>query len=53
MNLTKVGLFLLCVNCFVLGGLVVLILLRGPSVPTILLALGAAGMAIGSIGRAL
>src|SRR5687767_13210641 len=42
----------LLINVLVLGGLLVLIAIRGPSVPAVLLAVGAAGMAIGKIGRA-
>jgi hypothetical protein len=52
MNITKFDLSLLCLNLFVLGGLVVLMALRGPSVPAVLLAIGAAGMAIGRAGKA-
>jgi hypothetical protein len=53
MKLTNVGLALLCLNLIVLGGLLVLIALRGPSVPAILLAVGTAGMAVAKIRRAL
>jgi hypothetical protein len=53
MNLTKLDLTLLCVNLVVFGGIVVLMALRGPNGPTVLLALGAAGMAIAKVGRAL
>jgi hypothetical protein len=53
MNLTKMEFGFLCLNVFIFGGLVVLIALRGPSVPAILLAVGAAGMAVAKIVKAL
>ena len=52
MRITKLDLFLLCTNLFVLGGLLVLMALRGPSAPAVLLAIGAAGMAISKLGQA-
>ena len=52
MKMTKLDLSLLCINLFVLGGLLVLMMLRGPSVPAVLLAIGTAGMAIGKLGKA-
>ncbi len=52
MRLTKVELTFLCLNLIVLGGLLVLIALRGPSVPAILLGVGTAGMALAKIGKA-
>jgi hypothetical protein len=51
MKMTELDLGLLCVNFFVLGGILVLMTLRGPSVPTVLLAIGAAGVAIGKLGK--
>jgi hypothetical protein len=53
MNLTRLELFLLCTNLMVLGGLGVLMLIRGPSVPVVLLALGALGMSVAKIGKAM
>ena len=53
MTLSKLDLFLLSTNLIALGGLVVLIILRSPSVPSVLLAVGALGMAIAKIGKAL
>jgi hypothetical protein len=52
MKLTKLELILLGVNLFVLGGLVVLMALRGPTTASVLLLVGTVGMAIGKIGRA-
>jgi hypothetical protein len=52
MKLTKLELILLSVNLFVLGGLVVLMTLRGPSTASVLLLVGTLGIAIGKIGRA-
>lgn len=52
MKLTKLELVLLGVNLFVLGGLVVLMALRGPTVASVLLLVGTLGMAVGKIGRA-
>ena len=52
MRITKLDMFLLCTNLIVLGGLIVLMALRGPSVPAVLLAVGAAGMAISKLGQA-
>jgi hypothetical protein len=52
MKLTKLELILLGVNLFVLGGLIVLMALRGPSIASVLLLIGSAGMAVGKIGRA-
>jgi hypothetical protein len=52
MKLPKLELILLGVNLFVLGGIVVLMALRGPSTASVLLLIGTAGMAIGKIGRA-
>ena len=43
---------LLLINVLALGAVLVLIAVRGPSVPLVLLAIGAAGMAIGKLGRA-
>ena len=43
----------LLLNVFTLGGLVVLMILTGPSVPGVLLAVGAAGMVVGKLGRSL
>ena len=51
MKTNRLDIGLLFVNVFCLGGLVVLMALRGPSVPAVLLAIGAAGMAVGRIGR--
>ena len=53
MKLTKFELFLLSFNFFVLGGLVVLIALRGPTGPSVLLAVGAALAVIAKLGNAL
>jgi hypothetical protein len=53
MNITKVELTLLCTNLIVMGGVLTLMALRGPSVPGILLAIGAAGMAVAKISKAL
>ena len=53
MNLTKLDLALLCTNLLVLGALIVLMLLRGPSGPTVLLAMGAFGMSVAKIGKAI
>jgi hypothetical protein len=50
--MSKLDIALLCSNCLVLGGLMVLMALRGPSVPAVLLAIGAAGMAISKLGKA-
>jgi hypothetical protein len=52
MKLTKLDLFLLSSNFFVLGGLVVLITLRGPTGPSVLLAVGAALTVIAKLGKA-
>ena len=52
MNITRVALAFLCLNLIVLGGIMVLMALRGPSVPAVLLAIGAAGMAVAKIGKA-
>jgi hypothetical protein len=52
MKLTKLELILLGVNLFVLGGLVVLMTLRGPNTASVLLLVGTVGMAVGKIGRA-
>jgi hypothetical protein len=52
MKLTKLELILLGVNLFVLGGLVVLMALRGPTTASVLLLVGTLGMAVGKIGRA-
>jgi hypothetical protein len=51
--MTKLNLALLLLNSFVLGGLMVLMTFRGPALPTVLLAVGAAGMMIGRIGAVL
>jgi hypothetical protein len=51
MYLSKVELAFLGLNLFVLGALFVLMALRGPSVPAILLAVGTAGMALAKIGK--
>ena len=52
MRFTKLDLFLLSTNLIVLGGLIVLMALRGPSGPTILLTVGASLAAIAKIGGA-
>ena len=52
MKITKLDLALLSVNLFVLGGLVVLMTIRGASAPLLLLMVGTAGMTIGKLGRA-
>ena len=52
MHLTKLDFVLLCTNLIVFGGLLVLMVLRGPSGPTILLTVGSAGMAVAKIGGA-
>jgi hypothetical protein len=52
MTMTKLDLGLLCVNLFALGGIIVLMMLRGPSAPAVLLTVGAAGMAISRLGKA-
>ncbi len=51
MKLTKLEVVLLCMNLVALGGLLVLMALRGPNGPAILLAIGAAGMATAKIGK--
>lgn len=53
MKITKLDLFLLSTNLLVLGGLLVLIILTGPDVPRVLLTIGAAGMAIAKLSKAL
>ena len=53
MNLTKLDLTILCSNLIALGGLIVLMELRGPRVPAVVLAVGAGGMSIAKIGKAL
>ena len=50
--MTKLDITLLSSNCLVLGALLVLMALRGPSVPAVLLAIGAAGMAVSKLGQA-
>jgi hypothetical protein len=52
MNLTKLDLFLLSTNLIVFGGLAVLILLRGPSVPSVLLAAGSGLTAFAKLCKA-
>ena len=52
MKLSKVDLFLLSTNLVALGGLLVLITLRVPSWPSVLLAIGAAGAAAAKLGKA-
>jgi hypothetical protein len=53
MNIAKTELGLLCLNLVVLGGILVLIALRGPSIPAVLLAVGSAGGAIAKVSKAL
>jgi hypothetical protein len=53
MRLTKVEMLFLCTNLIALGGLLVLMALRGPSVPAVLLAIGACGAAVAKIGKAM
>jgi hypothetical protein len=53
MNLTKLDFAILCSNLFALGGIIVLIALRGPSGPAVLLAIGAGGMSAAKIGKAI
>jgi hypothetical protein len=52
MTMSKIDLGLLCLNLFVLGGIVVLMAPRGPSVSSALLAVGTSGMAIAKLGKA-
>ena len=52
MTLTKLDLFMLSFNFFALGGLVVLIALRGATGPSVLLAVGAALVVIARLGKA-
>jgi hypothetical protein len=52
-RLSTLDAVLLATNVFALGALCALMLLRGPNVPTILLTIGAGGMAFGKIGGAL
>ena len=47
--ITRTGLISLLLNVFVLGGCIVLMLLRGPNGPLILLTVGTIGMAAGKI----
>ena len=51
MRISKLDLFLLCTNLIALGGMGVLIALRGPSGPSVLLAAGAALMVVAKIGK--
>lgn len=53
MHLTTLELALLCTNLLVLGGLIVLMLLRGPSGPAALLAIGAFLASVAIIGKAM
>jgi hypothetical protein len=53
LRLSTLDLALLLVNVLALGGLLVLMAVRGADVPVVLLAVGAGGMAIGKLGRAL
>jgi hypothetical protein len=50
-RLSRINLALLLLNIFMLGGCVVLLLLRGPSGPLVLLMIGLSAMAAGKIGR--
>jgi len=50
--MTKLDAVLLCVHLVVLGGLIVLMTLRGPSTALLLLTFGATAMAIGKLARA-
>jgi hypothetical protein len=52
MKITKLELGFLCLNLIVLGGALVLMLLRGPNTPLVLLTIGTLGMAIAKIGKA-
>ena len=52
MRITKLDFLLLCTNLVALGGIGVLIALRGASGPSVLLAVGAALMAAAKIGKA-
>ena len=52
MKLSKLDLLLLCTNLAALGVTGVLIALRGPSGPTVLVAVGAALMVVAKIGKA-
>lgn len=53
MRFTKLDLLLLSTNLIALGGLIVLMALRGPSGPTILLTVGALLAAVAKLGRAI
>ena len=51
LHLNRVQAAFLLLNVFVLGGCVVLLLVSGPSVPLILLTVGALGMAVAKIAQ--
>jgi hypothetical protein len=52
MKLSKLDLGLLSMNLIAVGGLLVLMALRGPSIPAALLAFGAGLSAIAKLGKA-
>ena len=52
MRFTTLDLLLLSTNLIALGGLIVLMALRGPSGPTIMLTVGALLTAVAKVGRA-